>query len=335
MPVSPMQNQDSETNSTENAAIAVDADAVNHRAPLGMRVLVLVAMLVPLMGLAAAIVMFWHTPFHWTYIAIAAGMYLLTVLGIGVGYHRLFTHKSYETGPVLRFFWAALGSMAVEGPLIRWVAVHRKHHQHTDADGDPHSPHTGDAGGKTGFIALLKGLWHAHMGWIFDKEPPDLARYVPDLTKDPVIKFVDRTFALWVVVGLLVPALLGGLITGTWMGLLLGFLWGGLVRVLLVHHVTWSINSVCHLWGTRPFRTHDESRDNAFFGFLAFGEGWHNTHHAFPTSARHGLAWWKLDINYLTIRAMEILHLARNVRLPSPERIREQRRPRRGEHRET
>jgi stearoyl-CoA desaturase (Delta-9 desaturase) len=299
------------------------------RASLGVRLVTLVAVLLPLAGLVMAIVLLWGVPFHWTYLAIFGTMYLLTALGIGVGYHRLFTHKSFETGPVMRFIWAVLGSMAVEGPVIRWVATHRKHHQHADMPGDPHSPHAythDDHEHAVGIGGLLKGIWHAHVGWLFMQTPPDLDRYVPDLLKDPVVRFVDRTFVLWLVLGLIIPAALGGILTGTWMGVLLGFLWGGLARVLLVHHVTWSINSVCHLWGTRPFKTRDESRDNPLFGILAFGEGWHNTHHAFPASARHGLAWWKLDINYLVIRAMAMLRLARNVRLPSPERIVERRR---------
>ena len=229
----------------------------------------------------------------------------------------------------MRFVWAVLGSMAVERPLIRWVAVHRKHHQHADVTGDPHSPHwhahgAGEGGSDIG--GVLRGLWHAHVGWMFEEFSQDLPRYVPDLQRDPIAGFVSRTFALWAAVGMVVPAVMGGVLTGTWWGVLLGFLWGGLVRVLLVHHVTWSINSVCHLWGSRPFKTHDESRDNPILGILAFGEGWHNTHHAFPTSARHGLSWWKLDINYLVIRGMAILRLARNVRVPTPERIREQRR---------
>jgi stearoyl-CoA desaturase (Delta-9 desaturase) len=298
------------------------------KAPLGVRLVTLVAVVLPLLGLAAAITLLWQTPFHWTYIAIFGGMYALTALGIGVGYHRLYTHRSFEAGATVRFIWAILGSMAVEGPLIKWVAVHRKHHQHTDVEGDPHSPHTGSAAGS-GVSAPLRGMWHAHVGWLFDKDPADQQRYAPDLLKDPVARFVSRTFVLWVVLGLLIPAAIGGIATASWWGALLGFLWGGLVRVLLVHHVTWSINSVCHLWGSRPFATGDESRDNPVFGILALGEGWHNTHHAFPTSARHGLAWWKLDINYLVIKAMALMHLVRNVRLPSAERIDQQRRLRR------
>jgi stearoyl-CoA desaturase (delta-9 desaturase) len=257
--------------------------------------------------------------------ALLGGMYTVTMLGVGVGYHRLFTHKSFETGPALRFALAVLGSMAVEGDVVKWAAMHRKHHQHTDVPGDPHSPHACESGDGRGRV--LRGMWHAHMGWFFEKDPPDLERYVPDLERDRVAIAVSRTFPVWVALGLVIPAALGGLLTGTWTGALLGFLWGGLARVLLVHHVTWSINSVCHLWGSRPFRTGDESRDNPFFGVLALGEGWHNTHHAFPTSARHGLSWWKLDINYLVIRVLELLRLASNVRRPSTERIVAQRRP--------
>lgn len=299
------------------------------RATLPVRLVTLSAVLLPLAGLVAAVVLLWETPFHWIYVATAGAMYVLTAVGVGVGYHRLFTHRAFKTGRVCRFFWAALGSMAVEGPLIMWVSVHRRHHQHTDAEGDPHSPHARPTEGGTGFRAFLGGLWHAHVGWMFKKTAPNLQRYVPDLYKDPVAKFISDTFVVWVVIGLAIPAVLGGVLTGSWMGVLLGFLWGGLIRVLLVHHVTWSINSVCHLWGSQPFHTHDESRDNALFGVLAMGEGWHNTHHAFPNSARHGLSWWKLDINYLVIRTMEILRLATNVRLPSAERISERRLPRR------
>jgi stearoyl-CoA desaturase (delta-9 desaturase) len=299
------------------------------RAGLAVRIVTLIAVVLPLAGLVAALVMLWGAPFHWVYLALFGGMYFLTALGIGVGFHRLFTHRSFETGAFFRFVWAALGSMAIEGPLVRWVAVHRRHHQHADIPGDPHSPHASshdDHDHGAGVSGVLKGVWHSHIGWMFEPVAPDLDRYVPDLLKDPVVRFTNGTFVVWVALGLLVPAALGGILTGTWMGVLLGFLWGGLARVLLVHHVTWSINSVCHLWGTRPFKTRDESRDNPIFGVLALGEGWHNAHHAFPASAKHGLAWWKLDINYLVIRGMALLRLARNVRLPSAERIMERRR---------
>lgn len=317
---------------TENCS-NVPYDARPPRARLAKRLITLGAVLVPLIGLGGAVAMIWGAPFHWTYLALLAGMYVITTLGVGVGFHRLYTHRSFEAGPVVRFVWVALGSMAVEGPLIYWVSVHRRHHQLTDVPGDPHSPHAHahtdcDAAGGGEIGSVLRGLWHAHIGWFFEKDAPDLERYVPDLLRDPVARFVSRTFVFWVVLGLVIPAALGLALTGTWWGAFLGFLWGGLVRVLLVHHVTWSVNSVCHLWGTRPFMTRDESRDNPILGVLALGEGWHNAHHAFPTSARHGLAWWKVDVSYWVIRAMEFMRLVRRVRVPSPERLRERRRPR-------
>jgi stearoyl-CoA desaturase (delta-9 desaturase) len=206
-----------------------------------------------------------------------------------------------------------MGSMAVEGSVLHWVAVHRKHHQHSDGEADPHSPHA--HGG--GFRGTLKGMWHAHIGWsLGKKKKEDLSKYVYDLKKQRVVVWVSNLFPLWVAIGLALPAALGGLLTMSWMGVLLGFLWGGLVRVMLVHHATWSINSVCHLWGSRPYRSNDESRNNVVFGVLALGEGWHNNHHAFPTSARHGLAWWQLDVSYLVIVVMSWLGLASNVKVP-------------------
>jgi stearoyl-CoA desaturase (delta-9 desaturase) len=195
--------------------------------------------------------------------------------------------------------------------------MHRRHHQHSDGTDDPHSPnHHGE-----GLRGLLAGWWHAHVGWMFYKDPEDLSRYVGDLQADPVVRRVSSTWTLWSAAGLLLPAVLGGLITWSWTGALLGFIWGGLTRVFLVHHVTWSINSVCHLWGTRPFRSHDESRNNAIFGVLALGEGWHNNHHAFPTSARHGLRWWEFDASYLLIRGLELIGLAWKVKVPSAEAL--------------
>ena len=209
--------------------------------------------------------------------------------------------------------------MAVEGPVIEWVATHRKHHQHSDSEHDPHSPHIH---GET-LGSVLRGAIHAHIGWFIlarvrsrdharELRDEDARRYARDLESDPVVRWVDRMFPLFVLLSLMIPAVAGGLVTMTWTGALLGFLWGGLVRIFLVHHVTWSINSVCHIWGTRPFRTHDESRNNAILGVLALGEGWHNNHHAFPASARHGLKWWQLDTSYLIILAMSKLRLARD-----------------------
>jgi stearoyl-CoA desaturase (delta-9 desaturase) len=277
----------------------------------------LLAVIVPFVGLAAAAVLFWGWGFRWIELGLFLGMYVLTALGITVGYHRLFTHKSFETNRVVQFILAVLGSMAVQGPLLQWVAQHRRHHQHSDQDHDPHSPHMHGAG----MLGLVRGLWHAHLGWVFQADPPDLGRYVKDLRQSRTLRAVSALFPLWVVVGLLLPTVLGGLLTWSWTGAVLGLVWGGLVRVFLVHHVTWSVNSICHLWGGRPYQTGDHSRNNFVFGILAMGEGWHNNHHAFPTSARHGLRWWQVDMSYWFIRGLALLGLAWRIRTPVPIKI--------------
>jgi stearoyl-CoA desaturase (Delta-9 desaturase) len=284
-------------------------------ASLTARVATLTIVILPFVGLVAAIILLWGVGFSWVHLGLFLGMYLVTIMGVTVGFHRLFTHKSFETVWPVRLVLAIAGSMAIEGSVFRWVALHRRHHQHSDTHDDPHSPHIHG----NGVWATIRGAYRSHIGWFFEPDPVDLDRYIPDLTKDKVIKWVSNTFPLWIAVSMGLPALLGGLITLSWLGVLLGFIWGGLVRILFVHHVSWSINSVCHLWGTRPFNSHDESRNNAIFGILAFGEGWHNNHHAFPTSARHGLRWWQIDLSYLMIRALELIGLAKRVRVPSSE----------------
>jgi stearoyl-CoA desaturase (delta-9 desaturase) len=272
----------------------------------------LVGVIVPFLGLVVAGVLLWGQGLSWVDLGLLLGMYVLTGLGITVGYHRLFTHGAFETNAVVKFILAALGSMAVEGPLLEWVAQHRLHHQHSDTTEDPHSPHHQGQG----MLGLLRGLWHAHLGWAFQGDTPKLSRYVKDLRQSLLLRRVSALFPVWVVVSLLIPTALGGLLTQTWPGALLGLLWGGLVRIFLVHHVTWSVNSVCHLWGRRSFATDDQSKNNFLFGILALGEGWHNNHHAFPTSARHGLRWWQIDLSYYCIRALALLGLAWEVRLP-------------------
>ena len=289
---------------------------------LGVRVAALIAIIVPLLGVIAAPFVVWGWGFRWTDLGLLLGLYVLTAFGITVGYHRLFVHRSFETNTVVKFVFAVLGSMAVEGPLLKWVAMHRAHHQHSDKLGDPHSPQ----GRGHGALGVLAGLWHAHIGWLFDPDPPDLGRYVEDLRRSHALRVASALFPLWAVLGLLIPAVIGGLITRTWTGVWTGLIWGGLVRIFLVHHVTWSVNSACHLWGLRPFRSNDESRNNALFGVLAMGEGWHNTHHAFPTSARHGLRWWQIDMSYWVIWALARLGLAWNVKLPSGQAQQQRRR---------
>jgi stearoyl-CoA desaturase (Delta-9 desaturase) len=311
------------TTTTESSAFdgATAVDAPTHRhagqATAGVRIATLMVVVVPLIGVVAMVLLLWGWGFSWVALRLMLGMYLLTGLGITVGYQRLFTHHAFETTATIKFVFAVLGAMAFEGPVLKWVAMHRWHHQHSDDPQDPHSPHHGGPG----VWGVLGGAWHAHVGWVFGCDPDGLSRYAGDLAADPVVRFVSKTWWVWSVAGLLIPAVLGGLLTGTWMGVLLGFVWAGLARVFLVHHVTWSVNSVCHLWGTRPFCNRDESRNNAVFGVLALGEGWHNNHHAFPTSARHGLRWWQVDASYLVIRGLAAVGLAWKVRVPATDAI--------------
>jgi len=262
-------------------------------------------------------VLVWGRGFDWLNLGLLIGMYVASGLGVTVGYHRLFAHRAFATSRIVHATLAMLGPMAVEGPLLRWVAFHRSHHQHSDRNHDPHSPHTHGAG----FRNMMRGFWQAHAGWFFQRYPHRLEVYVADLRADRFLRILSLLFPLWVVLGLAIPTVLAGLITRSWSGAFLGLLWGGLVRICLVQHLTWSINSVCHIWGYRPFKNRDHSRNNLIFGVLAFGEGWHNNHHAFPSSARHGLRWWELDVSYLIIWAMSRLGLAWNVRIPPSHRI--------------
>jgi stearoyl-CoA desaturase (delta-9 desaturase) len=242
----------------------------------------------------------------------------LTGLGITVGFHRLITHRSFETFAPIRFILAVLGCMAGQS-FFHWVAWHRQHHQHSDEPGDPHSPHAeGNA------FSRASRFFHAHTGWFFWVKP-DFERYIPDLLKDPVYTFVERTRDFWYLLGMAIPAVAAGVQMHSWQGVLLGFLWGGLVRIFVVDQITFSVNSVCHLWGSRPFQTDDTSRNNLFVGVLGLGEGWHNNHHAFPQSARQGLFWWQLDLSYAVIRFLEMLGLAWNVRRPTDQEMEKKR----------
>jgi stearoyl-CoA desaturase (Delta-9 desaturase) len=251
-------------------------------------------------------------------LAIAAVMYVVTALGITVGYHRLLTHRSFATSKPLEYAFAALGSMAVQGPVIAWVADHRKHHAHTDREGDPHSPHVGHGRGLAG---VLRGLWHAHAGWLLENQGrAEWGRYAPDLCEDPGMRWLSRHFVALVIAGLAIPALAGYAISGTLAGAATGLLWGGLVRIFFVHHVTWSVNSVCHFLGSRRFETDDESRNVFWLALPSLGESWHHNHHAFPRSAVHGLRRFELDPTALVIAGLERLGLAWNVVRITPER---------------
>ena len=245
-------------------------------------------------------------------------VYFLTGFGITIGFHRLLTHRSFKTYPWLRGVFAALGSAAIEGPVISWVADHRKHHACSDREGDPHSPHVGHGSGWKG---ALKGFFHAHLGWIFiHTERGNKQRFAPDLIEDPVVSYVNRTFFLWAVLGFVAAFGLGYAIGGDLAAGLTGLLWGGAVRVFLLHHVTYSINSLCHIFGRQPFKTKDESRNLAWLAIPTMGESWHNNHHAFPTSAVHGLGRWQFDLSAIVIAGLEKSGLIWDVVRIPPER---------------
>jgi stearoyl-CoA desaturase (delta-9 desaturase) len=276
------------------------------------------AVVVPFLATLASIVLFWNRIVSPTDLAILAVMYLLTATGITVGYHRLLTHRSFRTHKATEYLFALLGSMAVQGSVIAWVADHRKHHAHTDVEGDPHSPHVGHGDGVGG---VLHGLWHAHTGWLLSEHGrADWKKYAPDLYEDPGMRFLNRRFVSLVLLGLALPALVGFLLTGTLLGAATGLLWGGLVRVFFVHHVTWSVNSICHFLGTRRFEVDDHSTNVFWLSLPSLGESWHHNHHAFPRSAVHGLRRWELDPSAALIRGMERVGLAWNVIRIAPER---------------
>jgi stearoyl-CoA desaturase (delta-9 desaturase) len=255
----------------------------------------LVVVVLPFLATLLAIELLWQRAVNWTDLALLVAFNLLAGLGVTVGYHRMLTHRSFQPHPVVKFIFLAFGSMAVEGPALEWAATHIKHHAHSDREGDPHSP--------------VEGFWHAHMGWLFNRSFADPNIYCRNLVKDPIVVFVSRTFIFWVILSLAIPFAIGG-----WTGLL----WGGLVRIFLTHHITWSVNSVCHTFGKREFETRDQSRNEWIVGLLGLGEGWHNNHHAFPRSAFHGLHWWQFDLSGYVIWTLERVGLARDVYRVSP-----------------
>jgi stearoyl-CoA desaturase (Delta-9 desaturase) len=276
------------------------------------------AVVVPFAATLTAIVLFWNQVVSPTDLAILALMYLVTAAGITVGFHRMLTHRSFRTHRATEYLFAVLGTMAVQGSVIAWVADHRKHHAHTDVEGDPHSPHVGHGDGVAG---VLGGLWHAHTGWLLSEHGrADWKKYAPDLYEDPGMRLINRLFIPLVVLGLAIPALAGYLLTGTLLGAATGLLWGGLVRVFFVHHVTWSVNSICHFMGTRRFEVDDHSTNVFWLALPSLGESWHHNHHTFPRSAVHGLRRWELDPSAVLIGAMERTGLAWNVVRIAPER---------------
>ncbi len=273
---------------------------------------------IPFLALGAIGWQAWADLLGWSDIAVFAILYVLTGLGITVGFHRHLTHRAFATSRAVRGVLAALGSAAIEGPVISWVADHRKHHAFADREGDPHSPHVGHGSGWRG---AFSGLLHAHVGWLFiHTQRGARDRYAPDLVRDPVVRFIDRTFVVWVLAGFGAAFGLGVAIGGTVVAGLTGLLWGGAVRMFFLHHVTYSINSICHFFGRRGFATPDRSGNVSWLALPSMGESWHNNHHAFPTSAVHGLRWYQIDISALVISALEKVGLVWDVVRVSPER---------------
>jgi stearoyl-CoA desaturase (delta-9 desaturase) len=289
-------------------------------APMGrtQKVLNLIIIAVPFIGFVVALVLLWSDFVGWTNLVILMVGYALTCLGVTVGYHRLLTHRSFKTFPAVRYVLAVLGSLAIEGNVIIWVSDHRKHHQFSDKVGDPHSPHLDE---HAGLIGILRGLAHAHVGWMFSSAGrAEQTRYAPDLLEDRGLRVIARLFPLYVTASLLIPFAIGYAVTGRLGGAMLALLWGGLVRIFLLHHVTFSINSICHFWGNRRFRVSDESRNNPWLALFSFGEAWHHNHHAFPSSAFHGLKRWEIDLSGLVIAGLEKVGLAWDVTRIPPER---------------
>lgn len=271
--------------------------------------------LIPFAGLAWAGWWLMGQPSGWVDLTVFGVSYLLCGFGVTLGYHRLLAHMSFDAGPLVRGFFIALGAAAVQGPPIKWAAIHRRHHQKTDEEGDPHSPNLHD--GR--WWSRVKAFAHSHTGWLLTEDPKDLDRTVPDLAKDPVVRFVDRYYLVWVGLGIVLPALVGVALDRDPMGIARLVVFGFVARVGIMHHATWCVNSVCHRYGYRNFRTGDLSKNHAVIAALSLGEGWHNNHHAFPASARHGMRWFEFDPSYVVLLALKAIGLVRSVRVPAQE----------------
>ncbi|TFV53008.1 acyl-CoA desaturase [Blastococcus sp. TF02A_35] len=300
------------------------ANAIGRRKSVLEIVTLYVIVVVPFLALAAVVPAVWGWGLSWLDVGLAVGFYFFTLLGVTVGYHRYFTHGSFKAKRPLRLTLAVAGSMAIQGPVVQWVADHRRHHAFSDRDGDPHSPWRYG----TDLRSLLKGMFHAHLGWLFERRKTNMERYAPDLLKDAALVRTDKMFVVWAGISLFLPAVIGGLVTASWAGAWTAFFWAGLVRIALLHHVTWSINSVCHVVGDRPFVSPGRDRATNFWplAILSAGESWHNLHHADPTCARHGVLRGQIDISARVIWAFEKLGWAWNVKWPDPVRLAAKRR---------
>ena len=286
-------------------------------------VVVKLFILIPFAALVAAVPLLWGWGLGWTDVGLAAGFYLVSCLGVTVGYHRHFTHGAFKANRPLRIALAVAGGLASQGSVVDWVADHRRHHAFSDREGDPHSPWLFG----TSPAAIAKGFWHAHMGWLFERDQTNAERFAPDLLTDNDIRMVDRLFVPLTVVTLGLPGVLGGLITWSVWGGVTALFWAGFVRVAFLHHVTWSVNSICHMVGSRPFASRDKAANFWPLAILSMGESWHNSHHADPTGARHGVLRGQIDISARVIWIFEKFGWATHVRWPKPERLAAKRLP--------
>jgi stearoyl-CoA desaturase (delta-9 desaturase) len=278
------------------------------------QVVTLIAVVVPPLGLVSAIGLLWGVGFHWVDAGLFLGLYVVCAFGTTIGFHRYFTHKGFEARAPVKALLAILGCMTMQGPVTQWVTDHRKHHALSDKPGDPHSPHVGHGEGAWG---ALRGFAHAHVGWMFSNLGMEQGReYGRDLYEDRLVRTIDRMYLLWVVLTLGIPFAIAYAVGGTWEAGLEGLVWGGLIRIAAYQHATFSVNSICHMFGRQEYRSRDEARNNWLVALLVFGEGWHNNHHAFPVSARHGLTRRQIDVSWLVIRTLERLRLVWNVKVP-------------------
>ncbi|WP_433077801.1 acyl-CoA desaturase [Dactylosporangium sp. CA-052675] len=302
----------------EHSSAPAPQPVLAGRRPLAAHMTVYLIILLPFAGLLVAVPMLWGWGITPADVLLTLACYVATMLGVTVGFHRYFTHRSFTAGRGVRIGLAVLGSLAVQGPIGHWVASHRRHHAFSDQDGDPHSPWRFG----TSPAALLRGFWHAHLGWMLNRDLTNQRRFAPDILADPDLRVAHRLFIPLAVLSICGPAGVGALLSGTWHGALSALVWAGLIRVGLVHHVSWSVNSVCHLVGERPFRARDRAANFAPLAIASMGEAWHNLHHADPTSARHGVDPGQIDIAARVIWLLERLGLVRDVRWPTPERLR-------------
>ena len=268
----------------------------------------------PLAGTVAAISLLWGWGITGLDFALFLSFYAATGIGITVGFHRLFTHRSFRALRPVKVLLAVFGSLALEGSVLQWCSTHRRHHAFADQYGDPHSPHLAQA---TGFLGVVLGLWHAHTGWLFGDDQSDPEEWTPDLVADRDIVRISNAFPWFGLVTFVLPPIIGGLVTWSIGGAVSAFLWGSLVRIFLLHHVTWSINSICHFYGREAYQARDESKNVWSLSPFSFGESWHNNHHAFPWSARLGLKFWQVDAGWYVIRALRAFRLVRDVKVPS------------------